>query len=260
MKLSVLVDNNRNGKFNSEHGLSYLIECDNQKILFDTGQSPLFLKNASLLGYDLSTDIETIVLSHGHYDHGNGLEFIRNKNLIVHPEAFIKRQRKKDNSEIGLSLTKEEIESRFNLITTRASYNITENLIFLGEIPRLNNFESQTTDFRKTNGEDDFIIDDSALVYKKDDEIIVISGCAHSGICNIIEYAKKITGIEKIKTVIGGFHLKYYDELTKQTIQYLKNEIIEKLYPAHCTSFDAVQVLSEEFRTDKVKAGITLEF
>ena len=83
----------------------------------------------------------------------------------------------------------------------------------------------------------DFVEDDSGLVFKTDKGLVVISGCAHSGICNIIEYAKKTTGINKVYAVIGGFHLKGEDDLTTKTIEYLKTIDIEYLSTSHCTEF-----------------------
>ena len=214
MKLTVLIDNVAGGKLLAEHGLSYLIEHDEKAVLFDTGHSMAFLKNAFSLGIDIPSDIDTVVLSHGHWDHGDGLRYIHNKTLITHPSAFIKRYRRNTDVSIGLSLTKEEVEKKFRLIETADPYFITEKIIFLGGIPRLNSFESKQTTFVDENGNDDFVPDDSALVLINDNALIIVAGCSHAGICNIIEYAKKITGIGKIKAVIGGFHLKGKDEQT----------------------------------------------
>jgi len=144
-------------------------------------------------------------------------------------------------------LLKGIIAERFELICTKESYSISKNIVFLGEIPRLNGFESKKTDFIDENLKDDFVIDDSGLVIKSDDKIVIISGCAHSGICNIIEYAKKITGINRIKAVIGGFHLKDDGFQTKETIKYLKNQDIDQIYPSHCTELPALSMFYNSF-------------
>ena len=92
--------------------------------------------------------------------------------------------------------------------------------------------------------------------------LIIISGCAHSGICNTIEYAKKITGENRIKAVIGGFHLKEINESTLKTIEYMKQEDIKSIYLAHCTS----DIVCEEFikqlpeKVNVIKTGLTYEF
>jgi len=255
MKLSVLTENTAGAYFLAEHGLSYYIEYDNKKILFDTGATNVFLKNAEKLNINLQ-EIDIIALSHGHWDHGNGLNFIKNKPLICHPNSFIKRFRKGENKNIGLKLTYEEIKAKFSLTTSKEPYYITPNIIFLGEIPRLNNFESQITSFNKENGEDDFIEDDTALAIIKDDGLIIVSACSHSGICNIIEYAKELTGIKKVKAVIGGFHLKKQDEQTIKTIEYFKENKVKKLLPSHCTQLPALAIFYEEFKIEQVKTGM----
>ena len=260
MKLTVLTENTAGGRLGAEHGLSYLIEHDGKTILFDTGHSDLFLKNAEKLGYDLQKDVDVIVLSHGHWDHGDGLRYIDGKTLITHPVSFIKRYRKADNSYIGLTLTKEEIENRFDLITSSGPYRISEKIFFLGEVPRLNDFEAKSTTFTDENGNDDFVPDDSAMVFVQGDEIVVVTGCSHSGICNITEHARKVSGIQKVKAVIGGFHLKRDNKQTRETVKYFKETEIKQLYPSHCTELPALSVFQREFGIEQVKTGKQINF
>jgi 7,8-dihydropterin-6-yl-methyl-4-(beta-D-ribofuranosyl)aminobenzene 5'-phosphate synthase len=258
MRLSILTENTASGKFCAEHGLSYYIESD-VNILFDTGHSDVFLQNAQKLNIDIN-QIETVVLSHGHWDHGNGLKFLKNKNLICHPDVFKKRFRKGGDENIGLDLSLQQLKIKFNIATSRKPYPVSKNIIFLGEIPRKNSFESQTTTFALENNTDDFILDDSGLVIKLNDEIIIISGCAHSGICNIIEYAKNITGITKIRAVIGGFHLKHNDNQTQETIKYLKQQDVKEIYPSHCTELPALTAFYNEFQIKQLKTGMIINF
>ncbi len=259
MKLTVLTENTAGGRFLAEHGLSYLIEHEDKTILFDTGNTNVFLRNARQLGIDLQKVVDSIVLSHGHWDHGDGLRFIENKTLITHPSAFIKRYRKGGTLNIGLVLDQADIEKKFDLITSANPYKITDHIIFLGGIPRLNEFESKTTNFRIENGDDDFVTDDSALAIIQDNSLIVVSGCAHSGICNICEHAKKVTGISKISAVIGGFHLKLIDEQTRQTIAYFKKEQISRIIPSHCTELPALSAFYSEFKINQLKTGQVLK-
>ena len=260
MKLTVLTENYAGKNFSAEHGLSYLIEHEGRKILFDTGATDVFIKNAKLLNIDLQSEINTIVLSHGHWDHGGGLEYLNNKTLITHTSSFKKRFRARNKTNIGLTLSKQEIEERYNLITTTKPLIENDNIVFLGEIPRLNNFESQTTPFIDDKNIPDFVPDDSALVLIHKDEIIIITGCSHSGICNIIDYAQKKFKRTKVKAVIGGFHLKYDNEQTKKTIDFLKKREITKIYPSHCTALPALNAFSKEFKIRKIKTGMQLEF
>ena len=260
MKITILTENCAGGHFLAEHGLSYLIEIDDEKILFDTGHSDVFLKNARQLGIDIEKEVKTIVLTHGHWDHGDGLKYLQNKRLIAHPGAFIRRFRKSDFSPVGLSLTKKEIETRFELTETKVSVQVTDHLYFLGEIPRQNDFEAQSTSFVDDLGNGDFIPDDSALAAVVNKRLVVVTGCSHSGICNIVEHAKKVTGISDIKAVLGGFHLKAQNEQTRQTIDYFKENEIEQVYPSHCTELPALAAFYDAFQNQQIKTGMVLEF
>lgn len=259
MKLTVLTENVAGSGFLAEHGLSYLIEVDGKAVLFDTGHTDVFLKNGKQLGLNIPEIIDTIVLSHGHWDHGDGLRFIHNKILITHPGSFMKRYRKKNISEIGLQLSRDELDEKFQLITSAKPFNISDSIIFLGEIPRSNNFEAQTTSFVDENGNPDFVPDDSALVIIENDSITIVTGCSHAGICNIISYAIQITGIQKVKTVIGGFHLKHNNLQTQKTIDFFKKLAVENVYPSHCTELEALAAFSENFAISQVKTGMILE-
>lgn len=259
MKITVLTENCAGSGFLAEHGLSYLIEQDGKKYLFDTGATDVFIKNANALGIDIHKEIDTVLISHGHWDHGDGLQYLDHKTVITHPESFMKRFRKKDNSSIGLKLTKAEIEQKFKLILKKEPYFITNEIVFLGQIPRLNDFEAKTTNFIDDLGEPDFVLDDSALVVIENNELIVITACSHSGVCNIIEYANKVTGIKTVNTVIGGFHLKENNLQTKKTIAYIKSKGINKVYPSHCTQFPALVAFYEEFKIEQLKTGMVLK-
>lgn len=260
MKLTVLTENVAGGKFLAEHGLSYLIEHDGKNILFDTGHSNVFLKNSILKGYNIQDSVDVIVLSHGHWDHGDGLQYIGNKTLITHPNSFIKRYRKGDKQNIGLALIKSEIEKRFNLIESAAPYYITKNIIFLGEIPRVNTFESQKTSFIDEQGHDDFVTDDTALAIIQNNELIIITGCSHSGIGNIVAYAMKISRIDKVKVIMGGFHLKEDDPQTQKTIAYLKGLNVGQVLPSHCTELPAMAAFYNAFKIQQVKTGQEFHF
>ncbi|MDX2415073.1 MAG: MBL fold metallo-hydrolase, partial [Bacteroidales bacterium] len=193
MRLSILCENSPGRSTRAEHGISYLLEFDSKKILFDTGQSDLFLENARIMNLDLS-NIDQIVLSHGHYDHGNGLKFLDKGKLLCHPGCFAKRYNKTGSKYIGLGETREELNLRFDLRCTSDPYPISDKIIFLGEIPRKSEFESLTTGFSFEDGKPDFVMDDSAIVLIMDKGLFVITGCGHSGVINTFERAKDVTG------------------------------------------------------------------
>jgi 7,8-dihydropterin-6-yl-methyl-4-(beta-D-ribofuranosyl)aminobenzene 5'-phosphate synthase len=204
--------------------------------------------------------VDTVVLSHGHWDHGNGLLYLKKKNLITHPAAFIRRFRKTDMTPVGLSLSRSHVAEKFRLVEITEPYEISSQIYYLGAIPRLNDFEAQTTPFTDEHGKDDFVPDDSALAVIQNNELIVISGCAHAGICNIIAHAKKITGISVVSAVIGGFHLKYNNLQTQKTVQYFKDQKISKVLPSHCTELPALAAFHEAFKTEQVKTGMVFSF
>jgi len=260
MKLTVLTENCAGAKFGAEHGLSYLIEVEGEKILFDTGHSDLFLRNAELLHINLETEVDTVVLSHGHWDHGDGLQYLDGKTLITHPASFMKRYRKNDHSNVGLKLSRDQVETKFKLITTKDPYYITSSILFLGEIPRMNDYESKTSTFIDQKGKVDDIPDDSGLAIIQDNQLIIVSGCAHAGICNMISHACEITGIRKIKAVLGGFHLKHQSLQLKKTIQFLKKNEVTHIYPSHCTELPALSAFFENFGIKQLKSGMILEF
>lgn len=255
MKQVVLSDAKAMDGYGSEHGLSFLIEVDQQKVLFDTGASDLYMKNAEKMGIDLG-DVDTLVLSHGHYDHGNGLQYIQGKNLVCHPGCFVKRYRKEGGENLGLALSKSEIENRFSLQVSRDPLQLSEHLYFLGEIPRINDFEALSTKYILEGGEEDYIIDDSGLACITNRGLVVISGCAHSGICNMIEHARKVTGVEQVEAVIGGFHLKEDSLQTKQTIKHFSDLNIPGVFPSHCTLDRALDMFQKTFGSGEMLVGL----
>ena len=258
MKISILTENCAGPYFRAEHGLSYLIEVDELKLLFDTGYSDVFLHNAQQLNIDLKKEVDTIVLSHGHWDHGDGLQYLEGKTLITHPASFTVRYRKSDHTYVGLQLPRKDITSRFNLISSEGPYFITPGVVFLGAIPRLNDFESQTTSFIDDQGQEDYVPDDSGLAIIQQNQLVIISGCAHSGICNMIDYARQVTGIMTIRAVLGGFHLKHQSTQTKRTIKYLQDSRISTLFPSHCTELPALSAFYDAFRIKQLKSGMVL--
>jgi len=259
MTISILTDNSPGENTPAEHGLSYLIEHDGKRLLFDTGQSDLFLKNAGTMGIDI-TNIDTIILSHGHFDHGDGLQYLSGGKLICHPGCFIKRYRKADYSYIGLKNSKDEIAGRFNLITSSKPYQITEKIVYLGEITRVTDFESKKTSFVLEDDISDFVIDDSAIAMVLDEGLFVVTGCGHAGIVNTLEHAKKVTGENRIHGIIGGFHLKKADRQTKETIGYLQENRVVHVYPSHCTDNPALALFYKNFGTKKVRTGEIFTF
>ena len=258
LQIWVLADNVAANNCKAEHGLSYVIKYD-KSILFDTGQSDLFLQNAKRVNVNID-DIDTVVLSHGHYDHGNGLAHIKAKKLICHPSVFKDRFSGKHKDSAGLNLSKKEILARFDVETTKEPKWLSDKMVFLGEIPRKLGFEKRETCFYLKDGSKDILEDDSALAIILPHGLFIVTGCSHSGICNIILHAIKVTGINKVYGVFGGFHLKHNDKQTQQTIEFLKELNPTVVMPSHCTDLPALSAIYNEFKGDQVKTGMRYDF
>lgn len=258
MTLTVLTDNHAGPLTAAEHGLSFLVEHDGKRLLFDTGQSDIFLTNSAIMGVN-PEDTNMIILSHGHYDHGNGLRYLGGKHLLCHPGCFIKRYCNKGKKFIGLAESYDVLSSRFNMITTKQPFHVTDKITFLGEIPRLNRYESKETTFTFENGDPDYVDDDSALVLELNEGLFIITGCGHSGIINTIEYAHKVTGMDKITGLAGGLHLKHNNRQTKETINFLRSTGAKYLYPSHCTELPALSAFYQAFGIRQITTGQVLE-
>ena len=259
MEVSILTDNQPGVHTGAEHGLSYFIEHGDSKILFDTGQSDLFLHNASLMGVSLD-ERDLIILSHGHYDHGNGLNHLSGGRLLCHPDCFVKRYRRVDRAYIGLKNSRDGLSVKFDLTTSRRPFPVSDMVLFLGEVPRVTDFESLETPFSFEDGTPDFIPDDSAVALLTAKGLFVITGCGHAGVVNTLEHAKEATGERRLHGIMGGFHLKRRDRQTIETINYLKKNGVEHVIPSHYTARPALEAFTEIFRVPPVKTGDIFTF
>ncbi len=263
MRLTVLMDNNTyiDMYYLGEPAVSYYLEDKGTRILFDTAYSDAYIRNAQAMGIDLSR-IDSIVLSHGHNDHSGGLRFLnkRDVKLISHPYAF--NHKTNEGLDVSSPLPREEVIKRYDLVLSKDPMQISDNIFFLGEIPTYFDFEARYA-LGKTEIDkkmvDDYLYDDSAIVYRSDKGLFVITGCSHSGICNIMEHAKKVCGDERIYGVIGGYHLFEVDERLLKTIEYLKENKVELIYPCHCVSLKAKIEMSKTLNIREVGVGLKLD-
>lgn len=267
MKLTVLVDNNTiiDDYYLGEPAVSFYIEDQDKKILFDVGYSDIFIKNAEAMNIDLN-QVDVVALSHGHNDHTLGMVHLKDKvdtkkmELIAHSKCF--EEKYYGDMEIGSPFSKEEIREMFKYVEGDKPYHITDNLIYLGQIPRTNDFENKDPVGKvKEDGNlvDDYLVDDTAMVYRTEEGIFVITGCSHSGICNIIEYAKKVCDDHRVLGVIGGFHLLKENEQVEKTVEYLENCHMKMAYPCHCVSLSAKVKMYNKIPVSEVGVGMTLE-
>ncbi len=255
----------------AEHGFSTLIRvlCRRKtvSILFDTGISADgVVENAKRMGLELS-EVDCVVLSHGHYDHFGGLvsalKTINKTNLpiIVHEGMFKKRGSANSNETIRAypEFPKREQLGPAQLINTKQPYLIGDGTILVtGEIPRETSFEKGYLQHRFLEEgawkPDPLIVDERAVVLNvKEKGLVVLSGCAHAGIINTVNYAKQITGVCDVYAIIGGFHLagKENERRIEPTINELKRVNPKLIVPCHCTGWRAMysiaQALPEAF-------------
>lgn len=268
MKLKVLVDNNTyiDQYYCGEPAVSYYIEDEGTCLLFDVGYSDLFMRNLEGFGIEIDK-IKTIAISHGHDDHTKGLKYYFEKpypnkiDIIAHPDAF--KEKVIDNLKICSPILEEEVKEKCNLIFTKEPIKISKNITFLGEIPQIKNFENRKHIGKQFSNEiwsEDYVMDDTALVYKSEKGIYVITGCSHSGICNILEYAKTVAKDNRVLGIIGGFHLFEVSEKVHKTIEYLKENNVQELYPCHCTSFAVKAEIHNVLPVKEVGVGLEIQW
>ncbi len=246
LKVSILAD----------HGFSALVKCTTKDktrtMVFDFGFSTdVAARNADALNVDL-TEVEAAALSHGHIDHFGGLDEVaarigkRGLEFVAHPAVFRANRylRLLPDFKIGMPLPeKEKIEEAgFRIVETKEPYSqLDGDVLFLGEIPRRTSFEKgMPAAFYEENGKEmwDPIEDDTALVMNiRGKGLVILAGCAHSGIINEVEYAREVTGINKVHVVMGGFHLTgpAFEPIIDDTVKSMKKIGPDYVVPTHCT-------------------------
>lgn len=241
--------------FLSEHGFAMLVETENgRRILVDAGASEeVLLHNLELL--ELSPQkIDAVFVTHGHYDHVGGLlPFITAKTpIFTHPKSLSRRRFSLVNEKTTeLSPPNKILEalSSANMILDSEPREIFEGIRTSGEIPRLFPFEQLGNYMVEENGVlvPDTFVDEQVLLMNSKKGLILIVGCGHIGIVNIVHHLKKITG-SKIFMIAGGFHLYSGDtERLLKTMDHLKSLGVERVAPMHCTGFEAMKLISDRF-------------
>lgn len=261
IKITTLIENKEDNynKLKNEHGLSLLIESYGEKILFDTGKSGDFLDNSKDLNIDLK-NLDYVILSHGHYDHSGGFKRLVKSlnpktNLLVSEEFFLKKYKRLDDGFKfnGNSFDRDFVfENNINIEFIKEDFKKISDKIYLFKNFKVFNDFEKIEDCFYLKKDNDFIKDDFkdevALGIDTDKGIILVLGCAHIGITNIIESVKSITNKE-IFAVFGGSHLVKASKIRiLETIKYLKKQNIKVLRLSHCTGDKACSELKREFK------------
>lgn len=277
MKLTVLIDNQTliDRYYRGEPGVSYWLETDGRTVLFDTGYSDLFLDNARKMAIE-PTLADFVVLSHGHNDHSWGLgAFLarmterqteqgqkHRPTLVAHPQALFPKRF--DSLDIGSQLGADTVGRFMTLKLARETVRLTDRLFWLGEVPRIHSFEPQQAIGETHDSMEwvpDILADDSALAYRGPEGLVIITGCSHAGICNIVSHAQAVTGETSVQSIVGGFHFtKPEPERLAATLAFFKTVGVATLYAGHCTGFEARAALAQTMDQREIGVGMRINF
>jgi len=261
-RITVLCENTVGARVGTgEHGFSAFIETEAGNYLFDTGNGFSIVRNSLLWRKDL-TSIKKIFLSHGHYDHTGGLpDVLRLRgevDVLAHPHIFVERIAvlKEDNPEerkfVGIPYHRGYLDfSGARFVLKKEFYDPEKGIFLTGEVPRKTQFEKPDPRlFAKEQGNwvPDRFLDDQSLVLETPRGLVIIFGCAHSGMINTINYVKERTGVERIYALLGGTHLQFLTpEQLEESIDAIKGLAVRYIGVSHCTGMRASMRLAQEF-------------
>jgi 7,8-dihydropterin-6-yl-methyl-4-(beta-D-ribofuranosyl)aminobenzene 5'-phosphate synthase len=249
----------------AEHGFSALVEVRaagrTRRVLFDAGITPDgLIGNLDRLAISPDT-FEAVVLSHGHFDHVMGLDGLarrlgrRNLPVLLHPDFWTRRRIITPGGgawELPMPSRAGIEAAGFAIVEDRRpSFLLDGVLLITGEVDRTTDFETGMPihqAFRDGDWQPDPLIhdDQAAILHVRDKGLVVLTGCGHSGIVNIVRHAKRLTGIDRVHAILGGFHLTggIFEKIIPQTVAALAAENPAVVVPAHCTGWKAQHALA----------------
>lgn len=267
VKITLLVDYAAKEGLETEHGFAVWVEVGDRSVLFDTGQTEITLNNVKKLGIDLEK-AEALVLSHGHFDHtGNVPNFLAaNATAKVYfvEGVLVDRYSCKPGTPVRTISIQETSRQALSALPPERICEHVDSLYLMpgvgltGKVPRHTTFEDVGGPFflDKDSKQHDLIEDDQSMWFETEDGLVILLGCCHAGVVNTIDYIRKITGIEKVKGVIGGMHLVNADQhRLEETIKAMNSWEPNFLVPCHCTGEGAAKQMLESMGDQIVHAG-----
>jgi len=275
--ITILCDNSisRSG-FIGEHGFSALIERRQEKYLFDTGPGMSLPLNLKTLKKDL-TGLKKVFLSHGHYDHTGGLKWVIEQTgkieVVAHPAVFVRHMRFDPQKpldpprSIGCPFTQEALEHLGATFTfLDHTEEVSPGIWFLSGIDRDPEKLPEDTRLVLRQGHSlapDPLVDDASLLLQTETSPVLILGCAHAGILNILDYIQGMMKITRLRAILGGTHLMFYGpEVLTQAIKRFEDFALDLIAVSHCTGMNAAIRLANHFgdRFLVASAGTVLDF
>lgn len=255
LRITVLADDTVAARSaRGEHGLCFYIESGDRRLLFDTGQGLVLADNAQALAIDLGA-VDTIVLSHGHYDHTGGLPTVlaaaRNPVAVhAHPDAL--QPKYHGARAIGMPPAAREALAgpHCHLIVSGEPGEVAPGIFRTGEIPRMHAEETPEEKFHldPEGTAPDPLLDDQSLFFPTPQGTVVLLGCAHAGVINILDHVRRLTDNRPLRAVLGGMHLGAASAVRLQwTLDSLRRLAPRLLVPMHCTGMPAAAALWHEF-------------
>ena len=249
MLIKTLVENTSISEdYGNEHGLSLYIETNNRKILFDIGASELFLQNAKKLDINIA-DVDFLIISHGHYDHGGGLKTFLQENkkseVFLHRLAFEKYYALRPNDKLDYVGLDGKLKHNKQIIPTSDRFFISKGIQVFSNITQKESRPTSNSGLLiENNGQmmEDTFAHEQNLVIEEDGKVLLVTGCAHNGIINILEHFHDLRG-RMPDYVIGGFHLSKRSVGSEgfYTIDKIAKYLMDtkaKYYTCHCTGLE----------------------
>lgn len=267
VKVTVLVDYAAKEGLETEHGFAAWVQVGGESILFDTGQTVIMKENAQKLGLNLK-DVSVLALSHGHFDHTGMIPTFLAENTSAKvyfvEGVHVDRYSCKPGTPVRtISIQDESSEALKNLPAERVVEHVEPVYILpgvglTGKVPRSTNFEDVGgpffLDIDSVDG--DLIEDDQSMWFETEEGLVVLVGCCHAGIVNTVNYIREITGIQKVKGIIGGMHLVNADaNRLGETIKAMQDWSPSFLVPCHCTGDAAAEQMVAEMPKGIVHTG-----